>query len=147
MTAVPGSAAPRDPADRADHRPVGLAAVFLIDGTLGVLWAIGWWAWYRRPDVKSGVNDAERAIIHESHREEDAMNLHPEIKPMRIADLFKQRTVWGMMLGIFCLNFTITFFLTWFPSYLVNAASTCSSSEYSARSRRSPPSWAAGPAV
>ena len=38
---------------------------------------------------------------------------------MRIAELFKQRTVWGMMLGFFCLNFMITFFLTWFPSYLV----------------------------
>ena len=25
-----------------------------------------------------------------------------------------------MMLGFFCLNFMITFFLTWFPSYLVN---------------------------
>ena len=94
--------------------------MFLIAGTLGVLWAIGWWVWYRRPDVKSGVNDAERAIIHESHREEDAMNLHPEVEPMRIIDLFKQRTVWGMMLGFFCLNFMITFFLTWFPSYLVN---------------------------
>ena len=98
----------------------GWRAVFLIAGTLGVLWAIGWWAWYRRPDVKAGVNDAERAIIHESHREEDAMNLHPEVEPMRIIDLFKQRTVWGMMLGFFCLNFMITFFLTWFPSYLVN---------------------------
>ena len=85
-----------------------------------MLWAIGWWAWYRRPDVKAGVNDAELAIIHESHREEAATNLHPEVEPMRIIDLFKQRTVWGMMLGFFCLNFMITFFLTWFPSYLVN---------------------------
>ena len=46
-------------------------------------------------------------------------NLHPDAEPMRIVDLFKQRTVWGMMLGFFCLNFMITFFLTWFPSYLV----------------------------
>src|SRR3954469_15096565 len=28
-------------------------------------------------------------------------------------------TVWDMMPGFFCLNFMITFFLTWFPSYLV----------------------------
>jgi len=39
---------------------------------------------------------------------------------MKISQLFKQRTVWGMMLGFFCLNFMITFFLTWFPTYLVN---------------------------
>jgi MFS transporter, ACS family, D-galactonate transporter len=67
----------------------------------------------------TAVNDAELAIIHESHREQSANNLHPDVKPMRIAELFKQRTVWGMMLGFFCLNFMITFFLTWFPSYLV----------------------------
>jgi ACS family D-galactonate transporter-like MFS transporter len=97
----------------------GWRAAFLFAGALGILWAIGWWAWYRRPEFKSAVNDAELAIIHESHREQSANNLHPDAKPMRIAELFKQRTVWGMMLGFFCLNFMITFFLTWFPSYLV----------------------------
>jgi MFS transporter, ACS family, D-galactonate transporter len=33
--------------------------------------------------------------------------------------LFRYRTLWGMMLGFFCLNFVIYFFITWFPSYLV----------------------------
>jgi ACS family glucarate transporter-like MFS transporter len=97
----------------------GWRAAFIFAGGLGILWAIGWWAWYRRPENKAGVNEAELAIIHESHREQSSGNLHPDAKPMRIAELFKQRTVWGMMLGFFCLNFMITFFLTWFPSYLV----------------------------
>jgi MFS transporter, ACS family, D-galactonate transporter len=35
--------------------------------------------------------------------------------------LFRYRTVWGMMLGFFSLNFVIYFFITWFPTYLVNA--------------------------
>ena len=94
----------------------GWQAAFIFAGGLGILWAIGWWAWYRRPENKAGVNEAELAIIHESHREQSSGNLHPDAKPMRIAELFKQRTVWGMMLGFFCLNFMITFFLTWFPS-------------------------------
>ncbi|HET7740587.1 MAG TPA: MFS transporter [Mycobacterium sp.] len=94
-------------------------AAFIFAGGIGILWAIGWWAWYRRPENKAGVNELELAIIHESHREQSANNLHPDAKPMTIAELFKQRTVWGMMLGFFCLNFMITFFLTWFPSYLV----------------------------
>lgn len=97
----------------------GWRAAFLFAGGLGVLWAIGWWAWYRRPEFHSAVNDAEMAIIHESHKEQAATNLNPDAKPMRIVDLFKSRTVWGMMVGFFCLNFMITFFLTWFPSYLV----------------------------
>ena len=28
---------------------------------------------------------------------------------------------WGMMLGFFCLNFVIYFFITWFPTYLIKA--------------------------
>ncbi|MDV3127338.1 MFS transporter [Mycobacterium sp. 21AC1] len=97
----------------------GWRAAFLFAGALGVLWAIGWWAWYRRPEFMSAVNEAELAIIHESHKEQAASNVDPDAKPMRIAELFRRRTVWGMMLGFFCLNFMITFFLTWFPSYLV----------------------------
>ncbi|MHC9297256.1 MFS transporter [Mycobacterium sp. LTG2003] len=97
----------------------GWRAAFLFAGALGVLWAIGWWAWYRRPEVMSAVNEAELAIIHESHKEQAATNRDPAAKPMRLVELFRRRTVWGMMLGFFCLNFMITFFLTWFPSYLV----------------------------
>ena len=35
--------------------------------------------------------------------------------------LFRHRTVWGMMLGFFCLNFSFYFFTTWFPTYLIQA--------------------------
>ncbi len=37
------------------------------------------------------------------------------------ASLFGYRTVWGMMLGFFCLSFVIYFFITWFPTYLHDA--------------------------
>ena len=37
------------------------------------------------------------------------------------SSLFRYRTIWGMMIGFFCLNFVIYFFITWFPTYLVNA--------------------------
>jgi ACS family D-galactonate transporter-like MFS transporter len=45
----------------------------------------------------------------------------PPAEAVRWRDLFRYRTIWGMMLGFFCLNFDIYFFITWFPSYLVNA--------------------------
>ena len=98
----------------------GWKAAFVFAGGIGVLWSIGWWAWYRRPELHHGVNDAELDIIHESHEQQASTNNNPAAPPMKISALFKQRTVWGMMLGFFCLNFMITFFLTWFPSYLVN---------------------------
>ena len=31
------------------------------------------------------------------------------------SSLFKYRSIWGLMIGMFCLNFAIYFFLTWFP--------------------------------
>ncbi len=54
-----------------------------------------------------------------------------DVEPVAVApknkvswgSLFKYRTLWGMMLGFFCLNFVIYFFITWFPSYLVQAHS------------------------
>lgn len=39
---------------------------------------------------------------------------------MPLGQLLRYRTVWAMMLGFFCVNFMVTFFLTWFPSYLVD---------------------------
>ena len=40
---------------------------------------------------------------------------------MRWVSLFRYRTIWGMMIGFFCLNFAIYFFITWFPTYLISA--------------------------
>jgi MFS transporter, ACS family, D-galactonate transporter len=38
---------------------------------------------------------------------------------VRWRQLFGYRTVWAMMVGFFCLNYAIYFFITWFPTYLV----------------------------
>ena len=38
---------------------------------------------------------------------------------VRWRQLFGYRTVWAMMIGFFCLNYAIYFFITWFPTYLV----------------------------
>lgn len=98
----------------------GWRAVFLILGVLGLLWTIGWWTYYRSPEQHHGVNDAELAHIHS---QDDPAQEHPEAvagAPQgRIRDLLRYRTVWGMIAGFSCLNFVVTFFLTWFPSYLV----------------------------
>jgi ACS family D-galactonate transporter-like MFS transporter len=100
----------------------GWRASFVAVGSMGLLWAIGWYAFYRKPAEHSWVNDAERRIINSpaddtAHRNESA-NI---AAPIRWRDLFRYRTVWGMMLGFFCLSFVIYFFITWFPTYLVRA--------------------------
>jgi ACS family glucarate transporter-like MFS transporter len=37
----------------------------------------------------------------------------------RARELLRHRTVWGVIAGFVRLNFVVTFFLTWFPTYLV----------------------------
>src|SRR4029078_2830457 len=46
----------------------GWHASFIFAGGLGILWAIGWWAWYRRPENKAGGNEGEVEINQENPR-------------------------------------------------------------------------------
>jgi MFS transporter, ACS family, D-galactonate transporter len=94
----------------------GWRAVFLIAMVLGILWTAGWWALYRHPETFGRVNPAELAVINEDR----AVVTGVKEKPMPLGQLLRYRTVWAMMLGFFCVNFMVTFFLTWFPSYLVD---------------------------
>jgi MFS transporter, ACS family, D-galactonate transporter len=98
----------------------GWRSVFVIMGVLGLLWVIGWWAYFRAPEAHRGVNEAELALI--TSQDEPVQHEGPAgagEKQGGIRDLLRYRTVWGMIAGFSCLNFVVTFFLTWFPSYLV----------------------------
>jgi D-galactonate transporter len=107
---------------------LGWRASFVITGALGVLWAIGWVAWYRDPRSKSGLDDEELEYIEsggaradESEKTGEDKDAASALPTVRWRQLFGYRTVWGMMLGFFCLNFVIYFFITWFPTYLHDA--------------------------
>ncbi|MFT4280856.1 MFS transporter [Microbacterium sp.] len=94
----------------------GWRSVFVLAFVIGVLWTAGWWALYRHPEALRSVNQAELDFINEGRAEAPAT----QERPMALGKLLRFRTVWAMMLGFFCVNFMVTFFLTWFPSYLVN---------------------------
>jgi ACS family glucarate transporter-like MFS transporter len=90
---------------------------FVITGVIGIGWAIGWYAWYRDPRKHRGSSQQEIAYIEDGGSRTDTTTA----PVLRWRQLFRYRTVWGMMLGFFCLNFVIYFFITWFPSYLTDA--------------------------
>jgi ACS family glucarate transporter-like MFS transporter len=112
---------------------LGWRASFVVTGALGVLWAIGWVMWYRDPRRKSGLRAEELHYIEGGGARADepdeagadeaaaAGTAAPAVPTVRWRQLFGYRTVWGMMLGFFCLNFVIYFFITWFPTYLHDA--------------------------
>ncbi len=89
---------------------LGWKAAFILTGLLGAVWIVGWLVIYRGPahaDMSGAEHPAPVASVSNEHSN------------VTWASLFRHRTLWGMMLGFFCLNFVIYFFITWFPSYLV----------------------------
>lgn len=100
---------------------VGWQSAFVITGLLGAVWILGWFVIYRNPEPvdtadKIGATGATGA---HSVKAAAASRANDERSRVTWGSLFRHRTLWGMMLGFFCLNFVIYFFITWFPSYLV----------------------------
>jgi ACS family D-galactonate transporter-like MFS transporter len=101
----------------------GWKGLFLATGLVGLLWGIIWYLLYRDPQDHKGVNQAELDYI------EKGGGLCREKKPTGAAVsawswenlkiVFSSRTLWGVYLGQFAVNATLWFFLTWFPTYLV----------------------------
>ena len=95
---------------------VGWRGAFIVTGGLGIVWVLLWWFVYRDPERHRAI--APAAV--------DAL-LAERAAPVTVtakiswADLFRYRSVWGLMIGMFCLNFAIYFFITWFPSYMLQA--------------------------
>ena len=81
---------------------------------LGILWTLVWLLLYRDPARHPRVNPAQLQRLQSAQPAAAAGGAIPW------RSLFSHRTVWGMMLGFFCLNFVLYFFITWFPSYLMN---------------------------
>ncbi|MEQ5839935.1 MFS transporter [Paraburkholderia acidicola] len=88
---------------------LGWKASFVITGLIGAVWMLGWFAIYRSP--AHGDMTGEKDVVPRPHVRSAG--------DATWASLFRHRTMWGMMIGFFCLNFVIYFFITWFPSYLV----------------------------
>jgi D-galactonate transporter len=91
---------------------------FVATGLLGVIWAAIWFCFYRKPQEHKRVSVEELAYIEAGQETRDS-EATPRVR-IRWVDLLRFRDVWGMMLGNFCIAFVIYWFVTWFPTYLVN---------------------------
>lgn len=99
---------------------VGWRGSFVITGGIGIVWALAWWFVYRDPErYRAIAPDAVDALL--AQRGAPMVAAATDGPTVSWLDLFRYRTVWGMMIGLFCLNFAIYFFITWFPSYLLQS--------------------------
>lgn len=100
----------------------GWHMVFVVTGGIGIVWAAIWYLIYREPKDFKGANAAEVALIEQGGGLIDLEKKNQSRAAFRWADLWavlNKRKLWGIYIGQFCLNSTLWFFLTWFPTYLV----------------------------
>jgi ACS family D-galactonate transporter-like MFS transporter len=103
----------------------GWHMVFVATGSVGVLWGLAWYALYRQPHEFPGTNVAEIDQIRSGGGLVD-LGRDPSATRRRfsgadLAHVLSSRKLWGVYVGQFALTSTLWFFLTWFPTYLVQA--------------------------
>jgi ACS family D-galactonate transporter-like MFS transporter len=99
---------------------LGWRGLFFVAGGLGVCMGVTWWLRYREPSESGDVNAAELALI-ENGGGGEYKGGRLQFSWSSIGTLLRQRQVIGASIGQFGGNSTQVFFVTWFPTYLVNA--------------------------
>jgi len=97
----------------------GWRGLFFIAGGFGVALGIVFWALYREPSADPAVNDAEITYI-EAGGGGEYKGARTAFSWSDIGRLLRHRQIVGASIGQFGGNSTQVFFVTWFPTYLVN---------------------------
>lgn len=103
---------------------LGWRSIFISVGLLGIVWAAVWYFVYRDPLACRSANPAEIDWIRrggglvdlsdqDTHRRREAFH------PADLGLVLSKSKLWGIYIGQYALTSTLWFFLTWFPTYLV----------------------------
>jgi MFS transporter, ACS family, D-galactonate transporter len=91
--------------------------LFILFGTIGMVYGVIWYLAYRDPEESRKVNQAELDHIRAggglSHQ-----GAAIAFSWRNVGKLMRKRQILGASIGQFCGNSTLVFFLTWFPTYL-----------------------------
>lgn len=91
----------------------GWRASFYVNGTIGVVWVLVCFLWFRNnPSEMSGVAAAERNYIENNRR----VRNHKQTFSWKIA--LKSRSLWALVGQLFCSQWAQYFFIAWMPIYL-----------------------------
>jgi ACS family D-galactonate transporter-like MFS transporter len=100
----------------------GWRMVFAFVGALGLGWAGVWYVVYRGPMSFRGANSAEIDLIRAGGGLIELSERTPNKRGFSLGDLgsvLSRSKLWGLYIGQFAITSTQWFFLTWFPTYLV----------------------------
>lgn len=100
---------------------LGWRFVFYSMGIAGIVLALIWFKVIKDPKHHPRVNQAELDYIQSGGGLANIGDKKTDIKWSYVRSLITNRMMIGIYLGQFCLNTITWFFLTWFPTYLVQA--------------------------
>ena len=96
----------------------GWRVVFLVSGGIGIVYGVIWYLLYRDPAHSKRANEAEISYIQDGGGVV-ASTKRPSFSPRVLLKLLSYRQIQAICLGKFCSNSALIFFLTWFPTYLI----------------------------
>lgn len=97
----------------------GWRKLFIIVGGIGMVMSVVWWFFYRSPNESRSVNAIELKYIKDGGGIGDQIKESRKMKKSDIFTLLKARQLLGLYIGNFATTSVLTFFLTWFPHYLI----------------------------
>jgi MFS transporter, ACS family, glucarate transporter len=94
----------------------GWRTVFYIFGSLGAIWCVFWWFWYRdEPRDMPNISAEEVAFI-----EAGRSLKKPSHKLLPWKTVLKNGNLWALMGMYHCLLYGAYFYMSWMPKYLQN---------------------------
>lgn len=93
--------------------------VFYSTGIVGILFGVAWLYLYRDPLNCKKVSKEELEYIEAGGGLVKSSQDKNTFKWAQIAELMKYRQVWAICIGKFASTSALYFFLTWFPTYLI----------------------------
>lgn len=97
----------------------GWRGLFIVAGLVGLLWGLVWYAFYRDPLDHKTVSKAELDHIEKGGAILSGKKSGAVWTWANVQKVFSHKTLWGVYIAQFCVNAMLWFFLTWFPTYLV----------------------------
>ncbi|HTX38564.1 MAG TPA: MFS transporter [Bryobacteraceae bacterium] len=103
---------------------LGWRSIFISVGVLGLVWGAVWYVVYRDPLACRGANPAEIDWIRRGGglvdlSDQDTRRRHEAFHLADLGQVLSKSKLWGIYIGQYALTSTLWFFLTWFPTYLV----------------------------
>ena len=103
---------------------LGWRSVFYICGAVGLAWAVWWYVSYRNLPEDHGL--VNRGELIEIRGLDDKGEIKPAVMEKRAANvpwatLIQSPNMWAIMCAYFTYVYCLYIFLTWLPSYLVEA--------------------------